>query len=399
MTLSVIPVDEYLRRGEARRGSWVPSPDLVSNVAQIIADVRMRGDAALIDYTRRYDDAHYDLARLRVAIPMREGARALIPPEIADALRLEKERIEHFHASCKPIDATHVENDGTRSEVRYRPIESAALYVQGGPSAVLISAIPAKSAGVSRTIVLTPPTSAGTVDPAVLFACSLCEVDELYAIGGAHALAAAAFGTESIARVEKIVGAGGAIVSEAKRQLFGTCAVDSISSHPHVVVLADDGASSEYVAGELLAQTERDAFASVAVLSESRALLDAVAQLLDTLGVQSMQGTCSLLLAHNRRDAFEAIDAMAPDVLVMQVRDPQPYLQRTRRVRTILVGDMTPVASARYATGTTLHEFLHPTFVLENSRERMLRDAQHLAALCDHESLPHHAHAARLRNG
>ena len=403
MTLSVIPVAEYVRRGDARRGAWVPSPELVTSVAQIVADVRLRGDAALIDYTRRYDDAHFDISKLRIPIPMQDGARALVPPEIADALRLEKMRIERFHEQCRPPDVNYVDVDGTRNGVRYRPLESVGLYVHGGagsgPTAVLMAAVPAKVAGVSRTIVMTPPLPAGGVNPAVLFACSLCGVNELYAVGGAQAIAAAAIGTESIARVEKIVGSGGAIVTEAKRQLVGVCEMDVVTGPPQTVLIADEGASSEYVVGELLAQAEGDTFPSLVVLSESRALLDAVAQLIDTLDVRALEGCCSLLLARNRRDLLDAIDAIVPDVLIVQVRDPEPYLARARSVRAVLVGDMTPAASARYALAAPLFAFLRPSMMLENSRERMLGAALQLAALCDFESLPYHAHAARLRNG
>lgn len=403
MTLSVIPLAEFIRRGDARRGAWVPSPELVGGVAKIVAEVRLRGDAALVDYTRRYDDPAYDIAKLRLAIPMMDGARALVPPEIAGALASEKARIERFHERCRPPDVNFVDSDGTRYGVRYGPIASVALYVPGGPgsgpSSVLMSAVPAKLAGVPRTIVMTPPLPGGGVHPALLFACSLCEIDELYVVGGAHAIAAAALGTESIAPVQKIVGAGGAIVTEAKRQLFGTCEMDRVGAPPQTVVVADEGASSEYVVGELLAQSERDTFASLAVISESRALLDAVAQLIDTLGVHSLDGNCALLLAGGRRDVFEAIAAMQPDVLIVQARDPQPYLDRVKHVRTILVGDMTPAASARHALALPLLEFLQPCTVFENSRERMLGDAQQVAALCDFESLPNHAHAARLRNG
>jgi histidinol dehydrogenase len=403
MTLSVIPVSEYVRSGDARRGAWVPSPELVTSVAHIIADVRVRGDAALIEYSRRYDDAHYDLSKLRVAIPMQNGARPLVPPEIADALRREKSRIERFHEQCRPADVHYVDPDGTRYGVRYRPFESVALYVHGGPgagpSAVLMAAVPAAMAGVSRTIVMTPPHETGGVHPAVLFACSLCEVDELYVVGGAQAIAAAAIGTESIVPVEKIVGSGGAIVTEAKRQLFGTAQMDHVGGPPQTVVLADEGASSEYVVGELLAQVERESFTSVVTISESRALLDAVAQLVDTLEARTLDGRCTLLFANGRREVQEAIERIEPDVLVVQVRDPQPVLDRIHNVRTVLVGDMTPSASARYAIASPLLEFMRPCTVVENSRERMLGDAQELAALCEFESLPYHAHAARLRNG
>ena len=429
MTLSVTPAAERLRLAATRRDGWTPSQELIASVAEILAAVRSRGDAALLEYTRRYDDPHYDFSKIRVAIPMHEGARALVPPEIADALRLAKERIARFHERQRPADLAYVDEDGTRYALRYRALESVAAYVHGGraatASAVLMTAVPAKIAGVSRTIVLSPPRAGGGVHPAVLYACSLCEVDELYAVGGAHAIAAAAYGTESIARVDKIVGWGGALVTEAKRQIFGVCGIDGLSGPPEVLVVADDGASSEYVAGELLAQAERDPFARVAVLSESRSLLDAVAQLLDTFDVRTLprgetlgqviEGACYLLHAQNRAELFDTIEALAPERLALQVRDPEPYLARVRRVGTVLVGDMTPLASgdylagtnnvlpasgtARYASGLALVDFLRSFSVVENSRDRMLGDALPLAALCDFEDLPHHAQTSRMRSG
>jgi histidinol dehydrogenase len=407
----------------------MPPAELTSSVAAILAAVRTRGDAALVEFTRRYDDANYDISKLRVAIPMQDGARTLVPPEIADALHLSKERISRFHERQRPADLSYVDEDGTRYGLRYRALDSVAGYVHGGraanASAVLMTAIPAKIAGVSRTIVLTPPRPGGGVHPAVLYACSLCEVDELYAVGGAHAIAGAAYGTESLVRVDKIVGWGGAVVTEAKRQIYGACGIDGLSGPPEVLVVADDGASSEYVAGELLAQAERDPFSRVAVLSESRPLLEAVAQLLETFDVRTLahgevlrtviEGACYLLHAQTRNELFETIEALAPERLALQVRDPEPYLSRVRRVGTVLVGDMTPLASgdylsgtnnvlpaagtARFASGLRLDDFLRSFSVVENSRERMMGDAQPLAALCEFEDLPHHAQTARMRSG
>ncbi|HTX57662.1 MAG TPA: histidinol dehydrogenase [Candidatus Acidoferrales bacterium] len=418
MTLSVMPAAERTRLTAKRRDGWTPSSELIGLVAEIVAAVRARGDAALVEYTRSYDDPSYDLSKLRVPIPMHDGARPLVAPEIADALRLAKERIERFHARQRPADLSYVDEDGTRYGLRYRPLDAVAAYVHGGKaataSAVLMTAVPAKIAGVSRVIVLSPPRSGGSVHPAVLYACSLCEVDELYAVGGAHAIAAAAYGTESIARVDKVVGWGGAIVTEAKRQIYGVCGIDMLCGPPEVLVVADDGASSEYVAGELLAQAERDPFARVAVLSESRPLLEAVAQLLDIL-VPSIEGECYLLHAQHRNELLETIEEIAPERLSLQVRDAEPYLTRIRRVGTVYVGDMTPLASgdylsgtnnvlpasgtARFASGLRLDDFLRSFSMVENSRERMLGDAQPLAALCDFEDLPQHAQTARMRSG
>ena len=427
--MNVIDASDHVRLAALYRGGWMASPDLMQLVSDILSDVRSRGDAALIELTRRYDDPKYDLSRLRVAIPMRDGARHLVPPEVADALRLSKERVRRFHERQRHADLNYVDEDGTRYGFHYRPLASIAAYVPGGaassPSSVIMSAVPAKIAGVSRTIVLTPPQPNGEVHPAVLFACSLCEVDELYAVGGAQAIAAAAYGTKSIAPVDKIVGPGNVFVTEAKRQVYGICAIDGLAGPSEVLVVADDGANSEYVVGELLAQAEYDDLARVAVVSDSRPLLDAVAQLLDTLDVRTLPRgdviseviarACYIIHAHSRDDVFAALEAFAPEHVSLMVRDPQPYLKRIRRVGSVFVGDMTPVASgnylaginsvlptsgaARFSSGLSLADFMQTFSVVENSRERMMHDAQPLAALAEFEGLPQHAQTARMRSG
>jgi len=414
VSLAVVSVADSAKIPGIAHPGWNPPAELTASVAKAIADVRARGDVALVEYTRSLGDSNYDLSRLRVAIPMPGSARALVPPEIADALRLAKERITRFHERQRHADPNFVDEDGTRYAMRYRPLESIAAYVGGGSSAsaVLMNVIPARIAGVARVIVLAQPQSDGSVHPAVLYACSLCEVNELYAVGGAHAIAAAAFGTASIARVEKIVGACSGYVTEAKRQVVGICEIDGIGGLPEVLVIADDGANSELVAGELLAQAERDATARVAVVSESRPLLDAVAQLLDTLDVRTLargavieaviHNSAYLVHAANRDELLEFVDVFAPDRVSLQVRDAEPYLSRLRRVGSVFVGDQTPVATGAYLAGTntlTLADFMHGYPVVENSKERMEHDAQPLAALAEFEGLPEHAQSARMRSG
>jgi histidinol dehydrogenase len=429
MTLQVISANDRVKLARAYRSGWMPPPELSASVAAILADVRLRGDAALIDYSRRFDDSAYDIAKLRVAVPMREGARGLVPPEIAEALQLSKERIERFHERQRHADLSYVDEDGTRYGMRYRPLDAIAAYVHGGPvsgaSAVLMTAVPAAIAGVSRTIVVSPPGKDGRVDPGVLFACSLCGVDALYAVGGAHAVAAVAYGTESIAPVEMIVGGTNPFVVEAKRQVYGTCAIDGLAGPPEVLVIADDGANSELVAGELLAQAERSPLARVGVISESRSLLEAVAQLLDTLDVRTlvngetiasvMDRSCYLIHANDRHELLDVTETFAPERVSLQVRDAEPYLARLRRVGAVFVGDATPVCAgdylagtnnvlpaagaARFASGLHLGTFLRSFSVVENSRERTERDVQPLAALAEFEGLPEHAQSARMRSG
>jgi histidinol dehydrogenase len=405
---------------------WSAPEPVVEEVARIIADVRARGDEAVVEHARRYDDAKFDPSKLRVPIPMLESTRPLVAPEIAAALELAKERIARFHRRQRLPDIAYAEEDGSRYALHRRPLVSTAVYASAGEATVaaLMGAVPAKIAGVGRVIVLSPPALDG-FSAELLFACALSGVDELYAVGGAQAIAAAAFGTGSIFAVDKIVGRGGVFTTEAKRQVFGRCGIDTLAGPPEVLIVADDGASSEYVVGELLAQAERPGARRLAVLSESRPLLEAVAQLIDTLDLRTLERSelvidaisnrCRLIEASSREELVAVLNRFAPAYLCLQVRDASPYLERIQTAGTVLIGDMTPLVSVEYLAGTnpvaptsgtarfasslSLAEFTRSFSVVENSVERMANDATALAALAESDGLAHHAQAARMRSG
>jgi histidinol dehydrogenase len=415
--------DRNALAGLYRRG-WEPPAEVSSRVAQIVADVRARGDDALVDLTRRFDDPTYDISKLRVPIPMFEHAKALVPHEIVEGLALARERIEIFHRRQLHGDVEYSDEDGTRYALRYRPIDSVAAYVPGGtaalPSSVLMSVVPAKIAGVSRTIVLTPPQRDGKIAAAVLFACWLCDVDELYAVGGAQAIAAAAYGTQSVARVDKIVGPGNVWVTEAKRQVYGACAIDGLAGPSEVLVVADDSANVDFVVGELLAQAEHDPHARVAVVSESLELLEACALRLNDLDAAALprgeiiasvlENGTYLVRASKRKHVYRVISRFAPEHLSLQVHDPQEYLPHVRRAGAIFAGPYTPVAcgdyiagtnhvlptsgAARFSSGLHTDDFMRTFSVVENSAQRMAEDARVLGALAEFEGLPQHAKSA-----
>jgi histidinol dehydrogenase len=427
VTISIVnAIDRQALAGLYRRG-WEAPADVSAKVTQIIADVRSRGDAALIDYSRRFDDPSYDISKLRVPIPMFERARSLVPHEIVQGLALARERVEQFHRRQLHGDVEYTEEDGTAYALRYRPLESVAAYVPGGtaalPSSVIMTVVPAKIAGVSRTIVLTPPQRDGRVAPAVLFACWLCDVDELYAVGGAHAVAAAAYGTETIARVDKIVGPGNVWVTEAKRQVYGACAIDGLAGPSEVLVIADEAAKPQLVVGELLAQAEHDTMARVAVVSESRALLEACAQQLEEVDVHALprgeiiasvlERNTYLIFAAKRKHVFRVVERFCPEHLSLQVQNPQEYLPYINRAGAIFVGDDTPVAcgdyiagtnhvlptsgAARFSSGLHTDDFMRTFSIVQNSPQRMAEDAQVLADLAQFEGLPQHARTALIR--
>ncbi|MEO6836575.1 MAG: histidinol dehydrogenase [Candidatus Tumulicola sp.] len=427
--MNVVSASDRARLALMLRSGWQAPEGLAAAVAEILAGVRARGDAALADYARRFDDPGFDLANLRVAVPLPARARELVSAEVAGALAIAKERVIRFHERQRQADLAYVAEDGSRYGLHRRPLRSIAAYVPGGagvlPSSVLMCALPAKVAGVTRVIVLTPPRRDGRLPPALLYACSICDVDELYAVGGAQAVAAAAFGTETIVPVEKIVGPGGVWTTEAKRQVFGVCGIDGLAGPSEVLVVADDGANSEYVAGELLAQAEHAGAARLAVVSESRPLLEAVAQLLDTLDVRTLERghligdaierACCLIHAATREEVFDVIERFAPGYLCLQVRDASAYLPHIHRAGAVFVGDMTPLAcgdyvaginhvvptsgTARFSSGLSLADFTRTFSVVENSAERMMSDAAPIAVLAELEGLPQHAQTARMRHG
>jgi len=408
-------------------GGWQASPEVRSTVEAILDEVRSRGDDALVEYTRKFDFLEASRARLRVEIPPLDAARAALPDDVADGFALAHDRIARFHELQQPHDLEHRDADGTLSAFLVRPFSAVGAYVPGGtarlPSSLLMTVVPAKIARVPRVVVMTPPRPDGTVDPAILFAAALCGVDELYAAGGAQAIGALAYGTATIERVDKIVGPGNVWVTEAKRQVFGTCAIDGLAGPSEILVLADDAADPKLVAGELVAQAEHDPLSRVAVASEDRAVLERVKALLEgPFATESgrseiiervLRDGAYLIHARDRAAMLEVVDRFAPEHLSLQVREPWELVPHVRRAGAIFVGAESPVAagdylagsnhvlptsgSARFSSGLRTADFYRTMSLVHNSAERMRHDAPLLAALADFEGLPAHARTARMR--
>jgi histidinol dehydrogenase len=406
---------------------WAAPPDISKGVCEIVAAVRERGDDALVEYERRWDCPGYEASMMRVVIPPEADSRALVPEEIAQGLALARDRVAAFHERQRRADVQYREPDGTRYAFLARPLDAVAAYVPGGsaalPSTAVMTVVPAKVAGVRRIAVFTPPRRDGSVHPAIVYASSLCGADELYAIGGAQAIAAAAYGTASVARVDKIVGPGNVWVTEAKRQVYGACAIDGLAGPSEVLVVADEIADPVDVAGELLAQAEHDPRARVAALSQSRELLRRiaaaiVAENVDTLArgeivARVLRERCKLVLASSFEELCATIDRFAPEHLALRVKDPLRIIERVKHAGAIFVGGATPVAcgdylagsdhvlptsgSARFASGLRLDDFMRTFAVVENSAERIRHDAPVIAALAGYEGLEQHARTARAR--
>jgi histidinol dehydrogenase len=406
---------------------WDPPRAVVDGVRAIIDDVRERGDSALVEYTRRWDFTGATQAGLRVEVPSRKNARHLVPEQIATGLELARERIADFHARQLPAPIDYHAHDLTHYAFLTRPLAAIGAYVPGGsaplPSTVLMTVVPAKVAGVERVVVATPPQRDGNVNPAVLYACALTGVDELYAVGGAQAIAALAFGTATVAAVDKIVGPGNVYVIEAKRQVFGRCGIDGLAGPSEVLVVAGLRANPELVAGELVAQAEHDPLARVAAVSRDRTLLEAVAALLDgpfgrasgrdAIVAQVLDARAWLVHAASDEQILEVIERFAPEHLSLMVDDPYDWVPKIRHAGAIFVGDQTPVAAGDYLAGTNhtlptsgasrfssglrTADYMRTMTLVENTRARMAADAELLAALADFEGLPAHARTARMR--
>src|SRR5213080_1329759 len=249
-------------------------------VAAIIDNVASRGDAALVEYTNRFDRVELTPARLRLTKGEIAAGADTAPTETVDALRLAAERIESFHRRQLPVMIDYVDDAGVRLGLRWRPVAAAGLYVPGGtaayPSSVLMNAIPAKVAGVER-LVMTVPAPDGVLNPLVLAAARLVGIDEIYRIGGAQAVAALAYGTATIRPVDKIVGPGNAYVAAAKRRVFGRVGIDMIAGPSEILVVADATAHADWVAMDLFSQAEHDEIAQAILVSPDAALIDAVA--------------------------------------------------------------------------------------------------------------------------
>jgi histidinol dehydrogenase len=427
MKLGIIAAGDAAALAPLFAGGWDPPGDVRETVASIVGAVRSRGDEALVEYTRSFDDPKATIEGLRVAIPPAGEVDGLVPQEIAAGLRLARKRVHDFHERQRPTNIMLADPDGTVNALLYQPLGSVGAYVPGGtailPSSVIMTTTPAKLAGVRRVVVTTPPGRDGKINPAILFACGICGVDELYAVGGAQAVAALAYGTPSIAPVDKIVGPGNVWVTEAKRQVFGRCGIDGLAGPSEVLVVADATAKARFVAGEMLAQAEHDPLARVAAVSTERGLLAEVAALLDgdfaretgrSEIVESVIARRAFLIhARSRADVIEVIEKFAPEHLSLQVADPWDLVPSIRNAGAIFVGDDTPVAAgdyiagsnhvlptsgaARFASGLRTLDFYRTMTLVENSRARMQGDRDVLAALATFEGLPAHARTALMR--
>jgi histidinol dehydrogenase len=337
--------------------------DVQTAVAAILADVRGRGDAAVIDCTARFDRLTLTADRLRIDAGTIAAAVASIDPAVLDSLKLAASRIESFHRRQKPEELSFRDGAGVRLGARWTAIGAVGIYVPGGtaayPSSVLMNALPAKVAGVER-VVMVVPTPDGKLNPLVLTAAKVAGVDEIYRIGGAQAVGALAYGTETIRPVDKIVGPGNAFVAAAKRQVFGTVGIDMIAGPSEILVVADSANDPAWIAADLLSQAEHDTSAQSILITDDAGFADAVAAAVEmhlaTLPRADIAGASwrdhgAIILVGDLADAVPLVDRLAPEHLELAVADPDALAARIRNAGAIFLGRHTPEAIGDYVAG------------------------------------------------
>jgi histidinol dehydrogenase len=396
-------------------------------VAGIIADIRTRGDEALCAYTERFDRIALTPDRLRITVEEIDAAAAGIAPNLAAALDLAARRIEAFHRAQMPIDMQMHDDAGVTMGLRWTPLDAVGIYVPGGkaayPSSVLMNALPARVAGVGR-IAMCVPCPGGVLNPLVLAAARRAGVTEIFRVGGAQAVAALAFGTATIAPVDRIVGPGNAYVAEAKRQVFGRVGIDGVAGPSEVVVLADDANDARRVAVDLLAQAEHDEAAQSILITTSQAFGQAVAAAVEhellslsrqAIARASWDAHGAIILVQDWDEAAALTDRLAPEHLQIMVANPDALFGKIHHAGAAFLGPNAPEAlgdyiagpnhvlptgrTARFASGLSVFDFIKRTSWVQASDAALHEIGPAAVLLAEAEGLTAHARSLAMRLG
>ncbi|MEM7428790.1 MAG: histidinol dehydrogenase [Pseudomonadota bacterium] len=399
--------------------------DVHTAVSAILSDVRSRGDAAVIEYTERFDRFALTAETMRISVAEVEQARARCPDDVVSALELARERIADYHRRQVPASERYHDEAGVELGHRWTPVDAAGLYVPGGtaayPSSVLMNAVPAKAAGVDR-LVMVVPTPDGVTNDQVLTAAAIAGVDEIYRVGGAQAIGALAYGTDTIAPVAKIVGPGNAYVAAAKRQVFGTVGIDMIAGPSEVLILADDSNSADWIASDLLAQAEHDVSAQSILITDSDEFAGRVAEAVDgqlktlpraEIAGQSWQDNGVIITVGDLAAAVPLVDRLAPEHLEISARNESELAGAVRNAGAIFLGPHTPEAvgdyvggpnhvlptarSARFSSGLNVLDFMKRTTILRCDADALRQIGPAAVTLGRAEGLEAHARSVAMR--
>lgn len=397
-----------------------------ASVREIVQAVQRRGDAALLEFTQEFDGLTLEPEALRVTGAELDAAYQQIPKELLDAIRLAHRQIEAFHRQRVPKSWVQFGADGEVLGKRYTPVDRAGLYVPGGraayPSTVLMNAVPAKVAGVERIVITTPPGPDGSLNPAVLVAAQEAGIEEIYRVGGAQAIAALAYGTATIPKVDVISGPGNIYVTLAKKLVYGTVGIDSLAGPSEVLIIADHSANPAWVAADLLAQAEHDPLAAAILITPDAALASQVSLEVERqLSDHPRRLVTEKAIAHygvaivvdSLATAVQLSNQFAPEHLELEVEDPWALVEGIRHAGAIFVGSLTPEAigdyvagpnhtlptsgAARYASALSVETFMKSSSLIEYTPASLQRVARSVDVLATAEGLASHAESVRLR--
>jgi histidinol dehydrogenase len=396
-----------------------------ASVRRILADVRLRGDAAVCEYTRQFDHVEITPAMLRVPESQIETAYKSMPRDFIRTVTRIRDSVRRFQRYIMPRARKPLVRDGRTLRLLHRPLSRVGVYVPGGkafyPSTVLMTAVPALAAGVPQVMVATPPSAGGEIHSAVLATCRVAGVSEVYRMGGVQAIAAMAYGTKSVPAVEKIVGPGNAYVQMAKRIVYGRVDIDSFAGPSEVVVLADDSADARLVAADMLSQAEHDPGSAILVTPSETVAAAVVAEVEKQVAVLSraevtraaIEKYSAVVLVADMDAAAAVTNELAPEHLQVQAKDPEEVLRGIRCAGAVFLGRNTPVAvgdyvagpshtlptggTARWASGLTANDFLRSMSVVEYDQSALAADAEDILRMADVEGLTAHAESVRKR--
>lgn len=400
--------------------------DVLRTVNDIIDDVRKNGDNALLDYTRRFDGVELDSGSLKVTTDEFDQAYGKVDAELVGVIRRAKARIEAFHVKQKENSWFSSEEDGVILGQLYRPLETVGIYVPGGTAAltssVLMNALPARVAGVDRIIMATPPARDGSVNPAVLVAAREAGVDEVYRMGGAQAIAAMAFGTGTVPRVDKIFGPGNIYVATAKRMVYGFCDIDMFAGPSEITVVADDTADPGFVAADLLSQAEHDALSAAILVTPSPELAGSVREeierqfsTLSRKGIlqKSLSDYGAAVLIRDMDQAMEVVNAIAPEHLELCIEEPFSRLGSVKNAGAIFLGNWSsePLGdyfagpnhvlptggTARFFSPLNVADFIKKSSVISYTRKALEKVKDDIMLFARSEGLDGHANAIAER--
>ena len=398
--------------------------NVADTVSDIINQVRAKGDSALFEYCEKFDKVK--LETLEVSAEEIDEAFGIVEPEFIEILKEAKENIYAFHSRQVRNSFLINDKDGVVIGQKVIPIEKVGLYVPGGtaayPSSVLMNAIPAKIAGCSQIVMVTPPSKNGKVNPAILAAAKVAGVDRIFKVGGAQAVAALAYGTESVPAVDKIVGPGNAFVAEAKKQVFGRVAIDMIAGPSEILVIADGTCNPAYVAADLLSQAEHDKNATAVLVTDSRSLAKAVAAELEIqieklarrdIARVSVDNNGKIIITENIEEAIAVANDLAPEHLEICVDEPFKYLDKIKNAGSVFMGKYCPEAlgdyfsgpnhtlptsgTARFSSPLSVDDFVKKTQFSYYTEEALAKVARKVELFANKEGLGAHAKSAVIR--